>query len=676
MKEHVQEYGVRRWAGDDLVELQGEPLEAIQKLVEPYAPCIIQGCEVNAAEKRIGSGMVALWEVDENNQKKGVKIARFAGCVTEKFPVYLSLKRTPEERVYVDGKNKPIAHNYMAQETTVENDVKDKFPLKITEDGGPRLPESLTVNFTTATTRENIQPKETLGTAFGKIRKWFSDLKAHAFRAIVKDDLAETLRNELDGKAAGNHTHTPASLGAAATSHSHADASISTAGFMSADDKKKMNLLSNHQQVFASYAVRLASHGTYGFISVGDKWVSNNYGVDKGVAETTWKIYSLSAQTVTFKYRVISEAGCDKLTITVNGTVAVNAVSGKGNETALSITLNAGENTLVAKYAKDGSVNTNFDCAYIRFGNVENMATQSEQGLMSAADKTKLDGIATGADKTIVDTALDSTSEKPVQNKVIKKALDDKLSLSGGTMTGPIVYSSSSGNKTTNYISAGGGYGTGTGKNGLKLLWNWDSGGQAGVGVNLTGYQHETTFAAHQDRNGLCYFTFAKHAADSSSYTRLAEIDKDGNFNTTGVVKENGTRVYSPNNKPPLATTSANGLMSAADKKKVDGAYIYYMARIECPTTNATAKEVYNPAGVIASFKIEKNVNGVYVCKTSIGRPAGYTYAKVMILGESNGPAHVDGDSGTGNFNVYITHNNDSGKIIGATFVLVMIAHN
>ena len=38
---------MRCWAGDDLVELQSEPLEAIQKLVEPYAPCIIQGCEVN-----------------------------------------------------------------------------------------------------------------------------------------------------------------------------------------------------------------------------------------------------------------------------------------------------------------------------------------------------------------------------------------------------------------------------------------------------------------------------------------------------------------------------------------------------------------------------------------------------------------------------------------------------
>ena len=30
MKEHVQDYGVRKWAGDDLIELQSEPLSALQ----------------------------------------------------------------------------------------------------------------------------------------------------------------------------------------------------------------------------------------------------------------------------------------------------------------------------------------------------------------------------------------------------------------------------------------------------------------------------------------------------------------------------------------------------------------------------------------------------------------------------------------------------------------------
>ena len=42
-----------------------------------------------------------------------------------------------------------------------------------------------------------------------------------------------------------------------------------------------------------------------------------------------------------------------------------------------------------------------------------------------------------------VDSALSSTSENPVQNKVINSALDGKLSTSGGTMTGDIIFSSS-----------------------------------------------------------------------------------------------------------------------------------------------------------------------------------------------------------------------------------------
>lgn len=66
------------------------------------------------------------------------------------------------------------------------------------------------------------------------------------------------------------------------------------------------------------------------------------------------------------------------------------------------------------------------------------VVTTSSDGLMSVADKKKLDGIATGATKTTVDTALSSTSTNPVQNKVIKSALGKKLNKSGGTLTGAI----------------------------------------------------------------------------------------------------------------------------------------------------------------------------------------------------------------------------------------------
>ncbi len=58
-------------------------------------------------------------------------------------------------------------------------------------------------------------------------------------------------------------------------------------------------------------------------------------------------------------------------------------------------------------------------------------ATTNTNGLMSKDDKTKLDGIDSGANKTTVDSELNSTSTNPVQNKVINDALNDKLSVTG-----------------------------------------------------------------------------------------------------------------------------------------------------------------------------------------------------------------------------------------------------
>nr|DAZ74325.1 MAG TPA: Protein gp18.1, prophage tail protein gp18.7A [Caudoviricetes sp.] len=59
-----------------------------------------------------------------------------------------------------------------------------------------------------------------------------------------------------------------------------------------------------------------------------------------------------------------------------------------------------------------------------------NTATQDAKGLMSASDKAKLDGIAQGANKITVDSALSITSTNPVQNKVINTALAGKAASS------------------------------------------------------------------------------------------------------------------------------------------------------------------------------------------------------------------------------------------------------
>lgn len=53
-------------------------------------------------------------------------------------------------------------------------------------------------------------------------------------------------------------------------------------------------------------------------------------------------------------------------------------------------------------------------------------ATASAAGLMSATDKAKLDGVAAGSNHVTVDAELSTTSTNPVQNKVIKSALDGK----------------------------------------------------------------------------------------------------------------------------------------------------------------------------------------------------------------------------------------------------------
>lgn len=65
----------------------------------------------------------------------------------------------------------------------------------------------------------------------------------------------------------------------------------------------------------------------------------------------------------------------------------------------------------------------------------KDVATTSANGLMSSTDKGKLDGIAAGANKTVVDSELNTSSTNPVQNKAIKNALDGKADSDVGIFT-------------------------------------------------------------------------------------------------------------------------------------------------------------------------------------------------------------------------------------------------
>lgn len=86
------------------------------------------------------------------------------------------------------------------------------------------------------------------------------------------------------------------------------------------------------------------------------------------------------------------------------------------------------------------------------------VATTSANGLMSSGDKSKLDGIATGANKTTVDSALSSTSTNPVQNKVVNSALAGKqATMSAGTgisLSGATINHSNSVTAATSYVGS------------------------------------------------------------------------------------------------------------------------------------------------------------------------------------------------------------------------------
>lgn len=105
-----------------------------------------------------------------------------------------------------------------------------------------------------------------------------------------------------------------------------------------------------------------------------------------------------------------------------NSAKVTSPVSGGGTQYArLAVGTPTGDNDAATKAYVDSK---------------SSVATSSANGLMSAADKVKLDGVEAGANKTTVDSALDAASGNPVQNKAVKAALDGKLSTRGGEISG------------------------------------------------------------------------------------------------------------------------------------------------------------------------------------------------------------------------------------------------
>lgn len=104
MKRHVQYPGVRKWSGDDLLELQGEGLSIADSFFSQYGNCVICGCSV--FDGNISAGLVTIG---------GIVMSFEAVTGVEVFPVYLVKDEKHIQREYADDVVRDIAIEYYAK---------------------------------------------------------------------------------------------------------------------------------------------------------------------------------------------------------------------------------------------------------------------------------------------------------------------------------------------------------------------------------------------------------------------------------------------------------------------------------------------------------------------------------------------------------------------------------
>ena len=108
-----------------------------------------------------------------------------------------------------------------------------------------------------------------------------------------------------------------------------------------------------------------------------------------------------------------------------DGNIDGNTDTASKVNNSIKIRLNGGTTENTNQFTFDGSEAKNVNITPSSIGAATtNTATTSTNGLMSSADKSKLDGITAGANKITVDSSMSTTSVNPVQNNTIKLYVD------------------------------------------------------------------------------------------------------------------------------------------------------------------------------------------------------------------------------------------------------------
>lgn len=335
------------------------------------------------------------------------------------------------------------------------------------------------------------------------------------------------------------------------------------------------------------------------------------------------------------------------------------------------------------------------------------VAKEEGKGLSSndytTEEKNKLAGIATGANKTVVDSSLSSTSTNPVQNKVIAAKFDNYLPLTGGTLTGELTGTTFVGSLTGNASSASK-LETSRNINGLSFNGTADR-------VNYASCSTAASTAAKTvDCTGFALVTGAeitvKFTVNNTASSPTLNVNGTGAkaiyyrgaaitagylaANRTYTFRYNGTQYdlvgdIDTNTTYSAATTSADGLMSAADKTKLDGIATganktTVDSELSSTSTNPVQNKVINTAlASKISTSTKGQPNGVATLGSDGLIPSsqlpsyvddvveGYYYNSKFYK-ESEHTTEITGETGK----IYVDlSTNNSYRYGGSTFVLI-----
>lgn len=150
-----------------------------------------------------------------------------------------------------------------------------------------------------------------------------------------------------------------------------------------------------------------------------------------------------------------------------------------------------------------------------------------------------------GADGTVIGVVVNGTQYADETNGILDLStlMNQYLLLTGGTVTGAIKKpTTASDTMPDNYISAGGGFSTKTGRYGLKILVVDQLDAQMGMGADLFGDSYELSIATTKNNN-YGKISFGYHEVNSTNYTRVGYFDLNGltvNALTSGDTTFNG----------------------------------------------------------------------------------------------------------------------------------------